>query len=32
MALPKKIQDQRKDLVDKVVKDIEDGKPFFWDQ
>lgn len=29
MALPKKIQDQRKDLVDKVVKDIEDGKPFF---
>lgn len=32
MALPKKIQDQRKDLVDKVVKDIEDGKPFFWDK
>lgn len=24
----KKIQDQRKDLVDKVVKDIEEGKPF----
>ena len=31
MALPKKIQDQRKELVDQVVKDIENGKPFFWD-
>lgn len=31
MALPKKIQNQRKELVDKVVKDIESGKPFFWD-
>ncbi len=31
MALPKKVQDQRNELVKKVIKDIESGKPFFWD-
>lgn len=31
MALPKHVQEQRQELVDKVVKDIQDGKPFFWD-
>ncbi len=31
MPLPEHVQDQRNVLVEKVVKDIEAGKPFFWD-
>ncbi len=31
MALPEHVQQQRKELVDQLVKDIEAGKPFFWD-
>ena len=31
MALPEKIQQQRNELVQQVIKDIQSGKPFFWD-
>ena len=31
MPVPKYIQEERQELVDKVVKDIKEGKPFFWD-
>jgi antirestriction protein ArdC len=31
MALSEKIQKQRNDLVEKIVTDIQAGKPFFWD-
>ena len=31
MALPKHVQENRNELVDQVVKDIQNGKPFFWD-
>ena len=31
MALPEHVQEQRNALVEKVIKDIEAGKPFFWD-
>lgn len=31
MALPEKIQQQRNELVQQVTKDIQSGKPFFWD-
>ena len=31
MALPKHVQDKRNKLVEQVIKDIESGKPFFWD-
>lgn len=29
MALPEKIQQQRNELVQQVIKDIQSGKPFF---
>lgn len=32
MALTKTIIAKRKELVDKIVADIESGKPFFWDK
>ena len=31
MTLPEKIQQQRNELVQQVIKDIQSGKPFFWD-
>ena len=31
MPLPTYVQEKRKILVEKVIKDIEKGKPFFWD-
>ena len=31
MALPENIQQQRNELVQQVIKDIQSGKPFFWD-
>lgn len=31
MALPEKIRQQRNELVQQVIKDIQSGKPFFWD-
>lgn len=31
MALPEKVQQQRNELVKKIVEDIQNGKPFFWD-
>lgn len=31
MALPEKIQIERNTLVEKLIKDIKNGTPFFWD-
>lgn len=31
MALPKHVEEKRQALADKVIKDIQEGKPFFWD-
>ena len=31
MPLPTYVQEKRKILVEKVIKDMEAGKPFFWD-
>ena len=32
MALPNHVQEKRNDLVERVVADIKEGKPFFWDK
>jgi len=32
MALPEHIQKDRNELVERVVQDIKEGKPFFWDK
>lgn len=29
MAFPNKIQNNRNELVNKIIKDIQSGKPFF---
>lgn len=31
MALPEHVQKERNELVERVVQDIKEGKPFFWD-
>lgn len=31
MAMPNKLEEQRKQLVDKIVADMEAGKAFFWE-
>lgn len=31
MALPEHVQEKRNELVEQVVRDIQEGKPFFWD-
>lgn len=31
MAMPNKLEEQRKQLVDKIVADMEAGKTFFWE-
>ena len=32
MAFPNKIQNNRNELVNKIIKDIKSGKPFFWNE
>lgn len=32
MAFPNKIQNNRNELVNKIIKDIQSGKPFFWNE
>lgn len=32
MALPEHVQEKRNELVEQVIRDIQEGKPFFWDK
>ena len=32
MAFPNKIQNNRNELVNKIIEDIQSGKPFFWNE
>ena len=30
--MPQYVKDQRKELVEEIVKDMQDGKVFMWDK